>query len=446
MRMQKSMRTQNLLLQVRGGLQYRALAMLVSFAIVPVMIAFLGTELFGIWSTFLSILTWIVFFDLGIGNGLRNLVGAALAKGEEEQARDAISAGYTFIGGLVLIISLALISLAFFLPWQSIFNTSSVPESELRYTFQIGLFFVLLNLWVGLVANLFTAVQKTSYVELGRFIANALILVFVLLLAQLTEASLVSLAFIYGAALVIPNLLLTHLFFGSRPALRPRMNFKSEHARPLLSYGAQFFSIQLAVLLIFTTDKILITQFFGPEYVTSFDVVLKVFSIVTILHALINAPLWPAYTEAYERGDMNWIRSVLYKQMILILPIILVLIILAHLMPSIIAVWIGEELVVPQGLILATALMVFVMSWNNIFGTILNGIGKVRLGSVYAIISGLLNIPLSYFFAVILDFGVAGIILATISSLFISAVLSPIQVYFFIFTSPSRGFLYSLLR
>lgn len=420
--------------------------MVASFAAIPVMIAFLGTEQFGVWSTLLSIFMWIVFFDFGIGNGLRNLVGAALARGEGETAQGAVSAGYTFVGMFVLFISLALIAAAFFLPWQVIFNTTSVSESELRLTFQIGIFFVLLNLWVGLVANLYTALQKTSYVELGRFIANSFILIFVVVLARVTDASLSSLAFVYGVAILIPNCLLTYLFFKSRPSLRPRLSFAAEKARPLLSYGAQFFAIQLAVLLIFTTDKILITQFFGAEFVTSYDVVFKVFSLVTILHGLINAPLWPAYTEAYEKGDIQWVKRTLFNQLLIMLPIIGVLILFSTLMPTIIALWIGEEIVLPRGLVSSLAVMVLFMTWNSVFGTVLSGIGKVRLGSIYALASGLLNIPLSYFFAVTLEFGVPGIILATISSLSLSAVISPIQVFFFIFTNPARGPLYSLLR
>ena len=46
-----------------------------------------------------------------------------------------------------------------------------------------------------------------------------------------------------------------------------------------------------------------------------------------------------------------------------------------------------------------------------------------------SLISIIINIPLSIFFAEELSFGVSGVILATTVSILISAILSPIQYY-----------------
>ena len=75
--------------------------------------------------------------------------------------------------------------------------------------------------------------------------------------------------------------------------------------KSITSLGFQFFIIQIAVIVIFTTDKILITQLFGPEYVASYDVVFKLFSIITIAHGILMAPLWSAYSDAYHRNDIE---------------------------------------------------------------------------------------------------------------------------------------------
>lgn len=41
----------------------------------PIMIKYLGAEQFGIWATMLTLITWVMLFDFGIGNGLKiNLV------------------------------------------------------------------------------------------------------------------------------------------------------------------------------------------------------------------------------------------------------------------------------------------------------------------------------------------------------------------------------------
>ena len=54
------------------GLVYKPLSMLLSYLYIPVALAYLGDEKYGVWATVLSVLSWISLFDIGIGNGLRN--------------------------------------------------------------------------------------------------------------------------------------------------------------------------------------------------------------------------------------------------------------------------------------------------------------------------------------------------------------------------------------
>lgn len=72
-------RTRNYLRQIKGAVAYKAVAMASSFLAIPLMIGYLGQEQFGVWSTLLTVISWVVFFDLGVGNGLRNKVAESLA-------------------------------------------------------------------------------------------------------------------------------------------------------------------------------------------------------------------------------------------------------------------------------------------------------------------------------------------------------------------------------
>jgi O-antigen/teichoic acid export membrane protein len=65
---------------------YRVVSMLLSLAYVPVVLGYLGTGLYGIWSTVLNIVSWVNYFDIGIGNGLRNKLSAALARKESDSS------------------------------------------------------------------------------------------------------------------------------------------------------------------------------------------------------------------------------------------------------------------------------------------------------------------------------------------------------------------------
>ena len=420
-------RTANVLRQLKGSIGYRAGAMVLSFLAVPIMIRVLGTEQFGVWSTLLSIMSWAVFFDLGIGNGMRNKVAAALADDNKTEARLYIASGYTMIGLVVFIIWVTLTTASYFVPWQVVFNTTAVSENELRQTFQFTAFFVLLNFWLGLVAMLFNAVQKTSFVELGRLITNFLVLIFVFALAKTEASSIRSMAVLYGIALVFANLLLSALFFKPRRDLRPTIHVDLQHVRPLLTLGSQFFVIQLAVLVIFTTDKILIAQIFGAESVAEYDVMFKIFSLLTISHGLILAPLWAAYTDAYRKDELAWIKTMLRRQLQIFGGFTVAVLILTLLSKPILALWIGESVQANYSLSIAMAIFCLVSGWNNIFATLLNGVNKIKLSAYVSAIAMLCNIPLSIVLAKYTNLGTSAVVLGTIFSLLPGVLLGPIQ-------------------
>jgi O-antigen/teichoic acid export membrane protein len=422
-------RTRNYLLQIKGTVAYRIVALAASFLAIPLMIHYLGQELFGVWSTLLTVMSWIVFFDLGIGNGLRNKVAESLARGETTEASRYVASGYILFGLIALALWVVVTTGSYFVPWQTVFNTQAISENTLGETVRIASFFIVLNFWVGLIAALLGAVQKTSLVALGQLISNLLVLAFVFLLSRVTNASISHLALVYGISIVTANILLSLWFYRTRPELRPHLNLYRGHIRPLLTIGLRFFIIQLAVLVIFTTDKILITQLFGPEYVTQYEVVFKLFSVITLAHGLISAPLWSAYTDAYHRNDFSWIRRMLHKQLMIFAGIVVATCLLTMLAEPIIAVWIGHELASSSQLIFVISLFVTISAWNNIFAMFVNGIGRIKLQLYTAVVAMLANVPLSIIFAKFSGLGMSGIVVGTICSLLPAAVALPIQVH-----------------
>ena len=439
-------RTHNYLKQIKGSFIFKGLAVVASLVSIPLMIRYLGQEQYGIWSTLLSVMSWVVFFDLGIGNGLRNKVAEALANNNTVEASSYISSGYTLIGLISLCLFIIAATATFYIPWRTVFNTTNIDEATLRNTVFVSAFFITLNFWISLINQVLNAVQKTSVIVFGQFISNTVALSFVFTLTQLMYPSLYYLALAYGTSLIISNVTLTLWFYNKRRELLPKLTLNSQHIRPIMSLGLQFFIIQLACLVIFTTDKMLITQFFGSQYVTQYDVVFKLFGIITLVYSLISAPLWSSYTDAYHREDFSWVKRILTKQLQIFGVIFLCVVIMIPLAKPTILLWIGNDLQIPISLIISMGGFVLLSTWNNIFGSILGGINKIRLGSFYTIVTAAVNIPLCYLFAIKLNFGIAGIILGTIASIGISAIISPLQVYYFIYTKQNNKFLSGLLR
>jgi len=421
-------RTSNYIRQVKGSAIYKGFAIAASFLAIPLMIRYLGQEQYGVWSTLMSIMSWVVFFDLGVGNGLRNKLAEALAKNQLSEAAAYVSSGYSWIGVLSLLLFAMIAMTAFFVPWQRVFNTQALSNDLLRNAVLVAAFFVLLNFWLSLINQVLNAVQKTSMTVLGQLIFNITALLLVFILSKTTDASLLFLATGYGISMVVANLILSLWFYAKHRELRPKPSFDRRNINPLLSVGLQFFVIQCAVLVIFTTDKILIAQFFSPTHVTQYDVVFKLFSIVSILHGLVTAPLWSSYTEAYHRGEMLWISSAIRKQLKILINIVLATALVCVASKYIIFMWLGEEIEVSNWLILSMGLFVVISTWNNVFAYVLNGIGEIKVQLITAVIAMFIHIPISFVLVKILHFGMHGIILATCLSLSIFAVAGPIHV------------------
>lgn len=422
-------RTRNYVKQIKGAFIYKAIAVLASFLTIPIMIRYLGPAQFGVWSTLVSVMSWIALFDLGLGNGLRNKLAESLARDQNDEAQGYISSAYSLIGAISLVIFLIVALAAFNIPWQRVFNTDSVPTQELSYAVLATGFFVSLNFWLGLINSVLNAVQRTAVVVLGQFISNITLLISIFILAKITTASFLYLTVICGISMVAANILLSAYFFKDNLKLFPRMSIDSRHVSPLLNLGLQFFAIQIAVLIIYSTSRILITQLYGPEFVTHYDVAFKLFSIIILLHGLIAAPLTSAYTDAYHRGDVKWIRRMLLKQMQFFCLLSLSVIILTFLAKPIISLWVGPDLNVSMPLILSMGGFTAVSIWTNIFASFLNGVGKIRVSVVVSVSAMFLNIPVCILLSKFTTLDASTVVIGTIIALTPGVFSGPYQTY-----------------
>lgn len=432
-------RTNNYLKQIKGSVLFKLGAILASFIAMPIMIKYLGMEMFGIWATMLTLISWVMLFDLGIGNGLKNKVSESLAKNDTNLASAYISTAYVVIGLVSLVLLVIFLVLSFWVPWQGVFNTNTVSEESLRMAVISLSFFVFFNFWLSLVNQIYHGIQKSSVVVLGQFLSNFSALIVIFLLYKHAPISLTYMVFAYGGSLISANIGISCFLFYKRRDLKPRFGLFDNHKiKPLLSLGLNFFIIQIAVLAIFMTDKILITQLLGPAEVTPYEVVFKLFSVITIVHGLILAPLWPAYTDAYHKNDFHWIRKTLRNQLKIFLILSLLTILMIAIAPKIISLWIGSSLNIDDTLYLFMGLFIIISVWSNVFAYFVNAIGALRVQTITAVISGIGNIPLSIYFAKNLDMGLSGIVLGTACSLSLFAIFGAVQVYLIMKKSGSQ--------
>lgn len=65
--------------------------MLALFTMPAYMRFFQDQAILGIWYTIISILNWVMYFDLGLGNGLRNILPKAFLENDKKKISESIS-------------------------------------------------------------------------------------------------------------------------------------------------------------------------------------------------------------------------------------------------------------------------------------------------------------------------------------------------------------------
>ena len=88
-------------------------------------------------------------------------------------------------------------------------------------------------------------------------------------------------------------------------AIRPRL------IKSILGIGGQFFIITTSMLFIFQLMNVIISRNIGPDAVTEYNIAYKYLNSVYMIAVLILNPFWSAFTDAYTRGNLEWMRRML---------------------------------------------------------------------------------------------------------------------------------------
>jgi O-antigen/teichoic acid export membrane protein len=197
----------------------------------------------------------------------------------------------------------------------------------------------------------------------------------------------------------------------------------------VLGIGSKFFVIQLSLLILFSTDNIIISQLFSPAEVVPYEVARKYFSLLLHIFLIIATPYWSSFTDAYVKDDIDWIKNAVNRLLRIWCFIPLLLIIMYIFSDYFYFIWVGDNVKVPKIMSMLMASFVLLSTFNAIFTQFLNGVGKIQLQMYSALFSIVINIPLSIYFAKYTSLGVSGVILATCISLLVYVVLRPIQYW-----------------
>lgn len=421
-----NLRSKNISKQIVLSLLLKIFAMTLGFAVIPKTINILGSSQYGIWLTILSVVSWIVTFDVGIGNGLRNKLAESLSIGDCKASREYISTAYISLAILGLFLILLCLCVFPFVNWGSVFNTHLVSNRELGNAMYMVTFAVIINFVIAIVNQVMNAFQLAAYTNLLAILHSSLFLLCLLFLH--IDHDLYSVTKFYSVSLIISGILVTIVFFRSRQEYIPKLKyFKSSKVKEILKLGGGFFIIQLATVFMFSITSMLIIQLLKSEDVAIYNVTFRLFSVLTLIFSLIVTPYWSAFTEAKKKNDFQWIRKALRRLHFFLAISVLCALFLYFTHQFILNAWLGEMKIVPgSSLAFLMALYSIILNWSNIYSHYLNGVGNLKLQTIIAVFQALIIIPLCLLFTKYFDFGLFGIMLGMIICILPFAIIGPI--------------------
>ena len=374
---------------------------IVVFMMVPVTLHCLGEYKNGVWLTISSIMLWIDNMDIGLGNGLRNKLAIHLAHNDTERARSLVSSTFAMLTCIMIPAMLILLLLIYFGDMYGFLNVSPGLVGNLDTVLIVTVVFVCSTFIFKLIGNFYMGLQLPAVSNLLVCIGQTFALAGTYLVYLSGSHSLMWIALVNTAAPFIVYLLAYPItFYYKYPQLRPSFRLVNmAEAKGVMGMGVKFFVMQIAGVVLFMTANILISKLFSPEMVTPYQITYRYFSLMLVVFTVICMPFWNATTDAYERGDMIWIRRANKRLNLMTLGIFVGMIVMVLISNNIYRIWIDKDTIIDIKMSIAMAVYIFILIMSMRYSYFINGIGKLWLQLLFTTSAAILFIPLAYLIA-----------------------------------------------
>lgn len=407
------------------NLALKPVSVILGLIYTPLLLSYLGDEKYGLWSTILSIISWVNYCDVGIGHGLRNVLTKAITLKDYEKAKKSISTAYVILSCISLTLLVISVVLVFALNWNNVFNT----DIDMRMPLGISFVFICINFVLALSNTVFYSLQLSHRVALRNCVIQLLNIAGIVILKKYTSSSLFLISILFGMTTSFVYIVNTISLIRKNEFVRIKLKYyERAGVRDIANVGMKFFIIQVACLALYTVDNLLITNMFGGKAVTPFNITYRVFNTAYAFLTALCVPYWSKTTYAYEKRDIKWIRESIAHLNWIAVFFIAGFIVLAFLFKPIANLWLGRELEYPTGLVAVMCVYYCLYTIVTVKTQMINGTGELNFQLFLMTFMGAANIPLSIFLAKNCGLGVVGIRLATTILMAIAAIAFPINL------------------
>lgn len=405
--------------------------MLLVFVTTSITFKYLGKSDYGIWTTIYSIISWVYLLDFGFSNIIKTEL-PTITKDKIGKINTLITTIYVGIGIVALFILIIYLFLSLFVSVGDFLNIDS-KIINFNFILFLNLVFSLSVLIIGNYKSLFVGILKTHLVEFSLMMIQLFILIFIFLLSKYdlfhgySKVLIVSLVF--GSVNILMCTCFTIYFFYTNKNIKVSLKyFDLNVLKSKSNIGIKYFIIHICMIIIFSTDYLLIEKYFGPKEVANYDIVLKIYQVPMLLIISGLAPFWSIFSKKFAEGQYRWIKRTLVIYNFSFLLFIVGTIILFFIIEKIIFWWLKTDLKIPSELLISISLYITLRSFTAMYNYFLNGVNKINLSLGLTIFGAIINIPICI--ALIkTNLGVSGIVVGTCISILPLAIVLPIQTF-----------------
>lgn len=373
---------------IKGG------ALIISLISTPLYLRYFEDNVvLGLWFTLYSMLSWILNFDLGIGNGLRNKLTISLAKQDDIESRNLIYTAYTVSFIFVVTVFVLYFSVRGIVDWGKILNipVNYSNMKEILTTIDIVVVSILLQILLRTINYIYYAEQLPNINNIIALISSLLMIfsIYILIILKL-KGKIVYIAWLNLLAVNIPLFLVTILYFFRHPYLRSTpINITKNTIKNILDLGLKFFYVQIAYMIVVSTNEFFVNFYCGSTAVVEYSIYNRLFTIIGIVIGVLSIPVWSAITKAVAEQNFRWMKKIFKLLFLIGVFSVTVNLLLALGSQQIFNIWLhNDSIEVMPGYVWIFALYGAAISMVGVLTTFANGMGEIRLQALfYTIIS-----------------------------------------------------------
>ena len=352
--------------------------------------------------------------DVGLGNGLRNKLPEFLAKGDFHSAKKIVSSCYVTLAIYVALIIVIFLMVSPFVDWLGVLNSPTSDAGEIRGLTNVVFIAFCIQFLFGLINSILFAYQMPAFQSLFTFVGQFIALI--ALVIQVYVFDVTSVLQIGAVNSMIPPLV---LFLGSIGLFRTKLKeiapsfklFEFKSVGSILSLGLKFFVLQMITIVLFQANSIIIARVVSPEAVVEYNLAFKYVSLLTMIFTIVITPVWSATTDAYVRKDFAWINKTISLSRKVCIASIFIGVLMVLASKFVYGIWLGKGTIDIN--YSTTSLILLYISFEmlyKVYGTIINGTGKVFAQIILTGVIAIIYIPLAILLGKL--FGLSGVLIA----------------------------------